>query len=374
MVDVSTLSQQEVARFDFLQALRLYNYEVNVASIVENYAVDKDSDSQSTRKQVGDLISSDLLYQFSCGIQRQAQIIGWDEAIRAVEKRSEAYESAFEETQDFADGLKLDESIELPDYYTINDLNGCDDIHLNPGGYWGNPLVGPIYELGGALYRTNWRQGYSDTPPGSLVAFAEAAADSNYERILDLGCSFGALTMACRLAYPEAKDVIGIDISESALRWAHNVAKKREMEVVFEQRNALSTGYEDESFDLITGFLLLHEIPSELLPSLLEEVFRLLSKGGEVRFLDLPPYSVLSPERAFLQSFDAYGNGEVHWDDFLSTDLKKLLIEVGFQYVEDGPLVFEEPEFKGSAALMRTSEFRPENRWVTSARKESRHD
>ena len=58
MVDVSTLSQQEVARFDFLQALRLYNYEVNVASIVENYAVDKDSDSQSTRKQVGDLISS----------------------------------------------------------------------------------------------------------------------------------------------------------------------------------------------------------------------------------------------------------------------------------------------------------------------------
>mgnify|MGYP006097746653 CR=1 FL=1 len=372
MIDIKTLSQQEVARFDFLQALRLYNYEVNVASIVENYSVDPDS--EVTREQVGDLISSDLLYQFSCGIQRQAQIIGWDEAIRAIEQRSEVFQSAFEETETFSDGLMLDESIELPDYYTINDSNGCDDIHLTPGGYWGNPLVGPIYELGGALYRTNWRQGYSDSPPGSLVAFAESAKDSSYERILDLGCSFGSLTMACRMAYPEAKNVIGIDISESALRWAHNVAKKRGTEVVFEQRNVLSTGYEDKSFDLITGFLLLHEIPYELLPSLLKEVFRLLDEGGQVRFLDLPPYEVLSSERAFLQSFDAYGNGEVHWDDFLSRDLKSLLTEIGFEDVEDGPLVFEEPEFKGSAALMRTSEFRPENRWVTSARKMTSND
>ena len=134
------------------------------------------------------------------------------------------------------------------------------------------------------------------------------------------------------------------------------------------------TVYEDKSFDLITGFLLLHEIPYELLPSLLKEVFRLLDEGGQVRFLDLPPYEVLSSERAFLQSFDAYGNGEVHWDDFLSRDLKSLLTEIGLEDVEDGPLVFEEPEFKGSAALMRTSEFRPENRWVTSARKMTSND
>ena len=58
----------------------------------------------------------------------------------------------------------------------------------------------------------------------------------------------------------------------------------------------------------------------------------------------------------------------------LSRDLKSLLTEIGFEDVEDGPLVFEEPEFKGSAALMRTSEFRPENRWVTSARKMTSND
>ena len=68
--------------------------------------------------------------------------------------------------------------------------------------------------------------------------------------------------------------------------------------------------------------------------------------------------------------------------------IKSIVNEVKFTYVAEEyktpktaksnktkkKKIIEEPEFKGSAALMRTSEFRPENRWVTSARKESRHD
>ena len=114
---------------------------------------------------------------------------------------------------------------------------------------------------------------------------------------------------------------------------------------------------------------MLHEIPNDQLVTLLTEIFRILRPGGHVRFLDVPPYAALPPERAYLQSFDAWGNGEAYWDDFLSTDLKALMEDVGFSNVGDGPLEYEEPGFKGSAALMRTAEFRPENRWVTSATK-----
>ena len=366
MINIETLSQEEVSRFDFLQALRLHNYEVHVDSIVKNYSTEQRAISP---EEISNLISSDVLYKFACGIQRHAQTMGWNEAVNTVEQRSELFDSIFMDQEDSSDSLLIDPLLELPEYYTIHDSSGRDDIHLTPGGYWGNQLVGPIYELGGALYRTNWKQGYSDTPPGSLVAFAESAPEENYENILDLGCSFGSLTMAYRLAYPDAKNVVGIDISEAALRWAHHIAQDRNLEVSFEQRNALATGYEDKSFNLVTGFLLLHEIPSDFLVDLLREIYRVLDDGGHVRFLDVPPYSVLPPERAFLQSFDAVGNGEVHWDDFLSTDLKSLLAEVGFENVEDAPLKFEEPGFKGSAALMRTSEFRSENRWVTSAQK-----
>ena len=71
-----------------------------------------------------------------------------------------------------------------------------------------------------------------------------------------MGCSFGALAMAYRLAYPNANRIVGIDLSEAALRWAHHIAASRKLEVVFEQRNALSTGYEEGSFDLFTGCLL----------------------------------------------------------------------------------------------------------------------
>ena len=370
MIESDTLSQSEAARFDFLQGLRLRNYEKHVASLVERYSTSDSCGTDQERERVGGLISNDVLYQFACGIQRHAQIMGWAEAGRVVEQHAEVFEEIFaEQDQCESDLLKLNDSLEIPDYYTVHDFNNRDDIHLNPGGYWGNALVGPVYELGGALYRTNWRNNHSDSRPGSLIAFAQDAPNDEYPRILDMGCSFGASAMAYRLAYPSADRVVGIDLSEAALRWAHQIAESRELEVVFEQRDALATGYEDGSFDLVTGFLLLHEVPSSKLVGLLQEVYRILDEGGHVRFMDIPPYSALSAERAFLQSFDAWGNGEAHWDGFLATDLKVLLKDVGFSEVRDGPLSFEEVEFKGNAALMRTSEFRPENRWVTCAEK-----
>lgn len=373
MIDSDSLTQSEAARFDFLQGLRLRNYETHVALLVERYGDNDAAGTKGKNEKIADSISKDLLYKFACGIQRHAQIMGWSETRKVVEKRSKEFEEILVNQIDNDNaGLELDDSLSLPDYYTTHDSHGRDDIHLVPGGYWGNSLVGPVYELGGALYRTNWREGYSESPPGSLIAFAEGAPETEYQRVLDLGCSFGALTMACRLAYPGAEKVVGIDLSEAALRWAHHIATERQSNVVFEQRDALSTGYEEGSFDLVTGFLFLHEIPNNQLLDLLHEIHRILDDGGHVRFLDIPPYAALPPERAYLQSFDAWGNGEAYWDDFLSTDLKAVFEEAGFSDVVDGPLVFDEPAYKGNAALMRTAEFRPENRWVTSATKVDR--
>lgn len=370
LIDSASLTQTEAARLDFLQGLRLRNYEKHVALLVERHGDSNAAGARGKNHQISDSISKDALYKFACGIQRHTQIMGWNETRTIVEQRSDQFEEILTNQPAHEDArLKLNDSIELPEYYTIHDSQGRDDIHLVPGGYWGDALVGPVYELGGALYRTNWRGGYSDSPPGSLIAFAQGAPEPEYQRVLDLGCSFGALTMAYRSVYPDAEEVIGIDLSEAALRWAHHLARGRDSNVIFEQRNALSTGYEDEHFDLVTGFLLLHEIPNDQLTTLLTEIYRILRPGGHVRFLDVPPYAALPPERAYLQSFDAWGNGEAYWDDFLSTDLKAFITDVGFSDVVDGPLEYEEPAFKGSAALMRTAEFRPENRWVTSATK-----
>ena len=157
-------------------------------------------------------------------------------------------------------------------------------------------------------------------PQVLLLRLRGSAHDSQYEHILDLGCAFGSNTMAHRHAYPNASEVIGIDLSEPALRWAYLAAVERDVSVRFEQRDARMTGYEDESFDLVTSFLLAHEVPAAVLDDILAESFRVLRPGGQIRFLEHPPYHALDPAVAFLQSFDYEANGERFWNEFLSRD------------------------------------------------------
>ena len=372
MPELPAPTQEQAAHFDYLEGLRGYNYTVHVKGILDAYAHRRaeGGSEPTTMDGAAAIIEPSPLYRFAAATQHQAQKMGWAAARRSLEDHTDRLAGLLDRMPaDPAGRLVLDASLELPEYYTERDSEGLDDIHLVPGGYWGDPLVGPVYERGGALYRMAWRTGYTGSPPGALVAFAKGAPSDTYERILDLGCSFGGLTMALREAYPEAADVVGIDISSAALRWAHLTAEERGLAIAFEQRDATATGYPDESFDLISGFLLLHELSAEVLEAVMAEAYRLLRPGGHIRFLDMPPYAELPPERAFLQSYDCKGNGEAFWDEFLSRDFKAVLTETGFVNVSDGPLDYGEPSFWGTAALMRTGEFRPENRWVNAADK-----
>ena len=372
MPELPAPTQEQAAHFDYLEGLRGYNYTTHVRGILDAYERETAAagSAPATMDEAGSIIAPSALYRFAAATQHQAQKMGWAAARRSLEAHSDRLAALLEEMPAEPIGrLALDPALELPAYYTARDSEGLDDIHLVPGGYWGDPLVGPTYERGGALYRLAWRTGYTGSPPGALVAFARGAPAGDYKRILDIGCSFGGLTMALRTAYPDATEVVGIDISAAALRWAHLTAEERGLSIAFEQRDATATGYPDGSFDLISGFLLLHELGTETLDIVMAEAYRLLRPGGHIRFLDMPPYARLSPERAFLQSFDCQGNGEAFWDEFLSRDFKSLLRETGFVNVSDGPLDYDEPNYWGTAALLRTGEFRLENRWVNAADK-----
>lgn len=372
MPELPAPTQEQAAHFDYLEGLRGYNYTVHVKGILDAYEreVVGGGRAPATMDEAAGIIAPSSLYRFAAATQHQAQKMGWNAARRSLESHTDRLAGILDEMPAEPLGrLVLDPALELPGYYTARDSEGRDDIHLVPGGYWGDPLVGPVYERGGALYRMAWRTGYTGSPPGALVAFARGAPAGDYQRILDLGCSFGGLTMALREAYPEAAEVVGIDISAAALRWAHLTAEERGLAISFEQRDATATGYPDGSFDLIAGFLLLHELSTDVLDAVMAEAYRLLRPGGHIRFLDMPPYAELPPERAFLQSFDCEGNGEAFWDEFLSRDFKAVLRECGFANVSDGPLDFEESNYWGTAALLRTGEFRPENRWVNEAGK-----
>lgn len=368
-------THDESSRLDLVEGVRAFNYRNVVGPLLEDYPrrvaqrVAGGGLAPGSKEEAGELYRTDPRYLFACGVQRAMQQLTWSTAAASIQRHGDQIAAELEEARAKKDYgvLELDPELRLPDWYTRHHEAALDDIHLVPGGYWHNELVGPIYDRGGAAYRLAWRAGY-DARPGALEAFVRSAPPGDYRRVIDLGCAFGGLTRVLRKVFTEA-EVVGIDLSAPALTYAHYLAEKQQQSITYAQRDATATGYEDESFDLVAAFLLLHEVPDDVRAKIMAEAFRILRPGGRIMFLDIPPYRVLSPQEAFFESFDGRGNGENFWEDFLSSDFLALLRTVGFVDIEEGALDFEEPGYWGSSALWRTGEFNPVHRWVTKARR-----
>ncbi len=365
---LSPPSHDDSSRFDFVEGVRSFNYRRIVGPLLADYPrrVAAGGKEPSTKEEAGELYTRDPRYLFACAIQRTMQQTGWATAVDSVHREAKTILAEFKRTRDSQvhSRLELDAILTLPDWYTERDRTGRDDIHLVPGGYWGDELVGAVYERGGSVYRLAWRAGY-DARPGALEVFARTAPEGT-RRILDLGCAFGGLTRVLHKVFPDA-DVTGIDISASALTYAHHLAETQGQSITYAQRDATATGYDDDSFDLVTAFLLLHEVPDQVRAQIMAEAFRILRPGGTLMFLDIPPYRALNPAEAWFESFDVRGNGERFWEEFLSSDFPGLLRDIGFEEVSEGPLDFPDPEYWGSSGLWRTGEFDPVHRWVTRA-------
>ncbi len=361
-------TQHDSAYFDYLEGVKIYNYSHHVRRILSRYAdrTAANGATPATADEAGSIISLDPLYALAAQTQRVAQELAWQSAAASVAPHREALREMLGNVAGTAGGkLDLETGVTVPDWYADPSLRG-NDIHLQP--YWGDELIGAIYERGGGIYRTSWRAGYGKDP-AALITFAKTAPGQEYGRILDMGCAFGSSTLAFRLAYPGAEEVVGIDLSAEVLRWAHLFAEDRGVAITYSRRDAAHTGYPNECFDLITGFLVFHEMPPEWVDATISEAFRLLRPGGHLMFLDIPRFAVLSPEVEYLHRFDTRGNGERYWESFLSRDFPALLGDAGFTDVHEGPLDYEDPHYWGSAALMRCGEFRAVNRWTTHANK-----
>lgn len=125
-------------------------------------------------------------------------------------------------------------------------------------------------------------------PPGEAIvrqALIDAIRVKSPQRILDLGCGTGSMTLLLKQTFPDA-EVIGLDLSPYMLVMADRKAQQAKQRITWLHADAAHTGLNPQSFDLVTAALLFHETPPTITQAILHEGYRLLKVGGEFLILD----------------------------------------------------------------------------------------
>lgn len=147
--------------------------------------------------------------------------------------------------------------------------------------------------------------------------------------ILDLGCSVGMSTFALQELYPQA-NITGIDLSAYFLAVAQYSCKQRNARINWKHAAAESTGLPDASFDLVSAFLLFHELPQEAARQIFREARRLLRPGGYLTIMDMNPKSEIYAKMppyilTLLKSTEPY------LDQYFTLDIEQAIAEAGFE-------------------------------------------
>ena len=146
-----------------------------------------------------------------------------------------------------------------------------------------------------------------------LARYSFACRFVKKKKVLDIGTGLGE--GAYYLATRGASEVLGIDYSESAIKYARRTFQAENLK--FEVMNALALSFTRRSFDVITAFELIEHLPPPQHASFLERIAGILRSGG-VFVISTPNKLISSPGRR--KPYNPY-----HYKEFVPGELRELL-------------------------------------------------
>jgi ubiquinone/menaquinone biosynthesis C-methylase UbiE len=146
-------------------------------------------------------------------------------------------------------------------------------IYLPAAGHdWLLPLYDPLTKLLGSesAHRELLRQ----------------AGIQPHQRVLEIGCGTGNLTILVKRLYPGA-EVIGFDPDAKALSRARRKAERQGLSIRFDRGFSEALQYPDSSFDRVLSAFMFHHLPNaDAKMKTLLEVRRILVPGGSLHLID----------------------------------------------------------------------------------------
>ena len=233
----------------------------------------------------------------------------------------------FDKLQEGKTSLKLNPSIQIPKYYKY-------PIHRTTGGWDGHEHMGFIH--GELIHRKI--VGKALTPAGGTayndinsdrLKFASAAPRRDYKTILEVGCSSGPYTSKLSEVFPSSR-ILACDLSASQLVHAQRNGNALGYAWELFQADGRFTGLEENSVDLFTSYIILHELPVDIISDVLNEGFRVLKSGGELFFGDVAPFSAMDKLSSWRTDYLARYGGEPYWRGSATMDMISEMKKIGF--------------------------------------------
>ena len=150
------------------------------------------------------------------------------------------------------------------------------------------------------------------------------------EKVLDVGCGTGGVTIPAKLQVGKTGEAAGIDPAPEMIAVATRKASRMGLNIDFRIGVIEALPYPDATFDAVTSSLMMHHLPEHLQVKGLAEIRRVLKPGGRLLIADMMRSGASLHERLFTSLTLHQGHGT----RFGIEDLPKLLEAAGFEEIK----------------------------------------
>ena len=157
------------------------------------------------------------------------------------------------------------------------------------------------------------------------------------DRVLDVGCGTGDLTIEAKKITGPDSEVIGTDASVEMIEVAQRKAGRSGMDIQFQVEAIENISFPNNSFDVVISSLMMHHLPDELKVKGLAEVFRVLKPGGRILIVDIESSSGGSWLQKLSDFMIQLHGGHAQTRDYVKR-LIPLVKSAGFREIESDKL------------------------------------